>query len=290
MRMTGVQKMKTALGVFSAGPDIRRLLIRRYWDQYKTFELHFAGVHAVFSTADFYSNYWFYGPQNETQVYEPATTRLLLSRLRGCRGFADLGANLGYFAVIAAVVLKQAPVFAFEMDASLAPLIKRNLQLNGCENGQVLSAAVGDTDGATVSYTPHPFSFVALVSRISTSPFDIRLAATTVSLDKYFADNSVLPNLLKIDVDGAEMAVLRGMSRLLAQPDLQMLLEVHAHHLPQFGSSAGAVLEFLYEREFKTYLLEQFRNDPNGSLREIRDAREITAKTGDMLLVTRGPL
>ena len=119
MRMTTAQKMRTMFGAFSARSDIKRLLIRRYWERQKTFVLDFAGVQAIFSTADFYSNYWFYGPQIEDMVYEPGTTQVLLSRLRSCRGFADIGANLGYFSVIAAVALKQVPVFAFEMDATL---------------------------------------------------------------------------------------------------------------------------------------------------------------------------
>lgn len=188
------------------------------------------------------------------------------------------------------MVLKNGPVFAFEGDATLGPIIERNLQLNGCANAKVVSAVVGDADGATVSYTPHPFSFVESITGVSTEPFCVKMVGTTVSLDKYFANNSLLPDFLKIDVDGAEMAVLRGMGRLLAQPDLQMLLEVHPNHLPRFGSSAEAVLDFLYERGFRTYLLEQFRNDPNGRIREICDAHEITSNAGDMLLVTRRPV
>jgi FkbM family methyltransferase len=288
--MTTAQKVKTILGAFSVRSDIKRLLIRKYWERRKTFTVNFSNVRAIFSTADFYSNHWFYGPQVDEGAYEPVTTRVLLSCLRNCTGFADVGANLGYFTVIAALVLKELPVFAFEMDATLAPLIKRNLELNNLVNVEVVAAAVGDTDGAAVSYTPHPISFANLITGISTEPFRIQLTATTISLDNYFAGKSAVPNFLKIDVDGAEMTVLHGMRRLLAQPDLQMLLEVHTQHLPQFGSSAAAVLEFLYQQGFRTYLLEQFRDNPSGRLREIRDASEVTTKSGDMMLVTRNSL
>jgi FkbM family methyltransferase len=288
MRMTRPQKVKTILGGFSARFDIKRLLVRRYWERHKTFMFDFEGIHAIFSTEDFYSNHWFYGPQSEGAIYEPGTTQVLLRCFQGCRGFADVGANLGYFSVIAGLVLKPFPVTAFEMDATLAPLIKRNLELNNCTNVQVVSAAVGDERAAEVSYTPHAFHFVNQVTGLNTEPFQIRLSATTVILDEHFAGASALPNFAKIDVDGAEMAVLRGMSRLLAQPDFRMLLEVHAHILPRFGSTAKAVLDFLYERGFKTFLIEQFRmGSAGGNLREIRDASEVTSGSGDMLLVTR---
>src|SRR6187549_1435080 len=106
MRMTNSQKVRTLFGAFACRSDIKRTLVRRYWSQHKIFNLDFAGIRAVFSTEDFYSNYWFFGPQNEIPVYEPAVTRLLISRLQSSRGFADLGANLGYFSVIAAILLK----------------------------------------------------------------------------------------------------------------------------------------------------------------------------------------
>lgn len=287
MRMTGAQKIRALFGAFSARSDIKRLLIRRYWEQHKTFALNLAEVRAVFCTEDFYSNYWFWGPQNEDRIYEPAVTRLLINRIRGSRGFVDIGANLGYFTVIAAMLLKDAPIFAFEMDATLAPLIEQNLELNGHKGARIVSAAVGEANGVFVSYIPHPVKFIEPVTGMRTEPFRVEMTATTINLDSYFADSPILPNFMKIDVDGAEMAVLSGMGRLLAQPDLQMLLEIHSHHLPQFKSSAEAVLDFLYKHGFKTYFLEHFRNDTDGCLREIYDARDLTAETGDMVLVMR---
>jgi len=286
MRMTVGQKIRTVFGVFSARSDIKRLLVRRYWERHKFFILDFAEVHAVYSTGDFYSNYWFWGPQNEERVYEPAITQLLVDRLNGSRGFVDVGANLGYFTVIASVILKEAPLFAFEMDATLTPLIELNLKLNGNKSAKVVSAAVGDNNGAPVNYSPHAFKFVEPVTGLRTEPFQVQLTATTVTLDTYFSNMSVLPNFMKVDVDGAEMAVLKGMSRFLEQPDFEMLLEIHSHHLPQFGSSADEVLNFLYTHGFKTYFVTNFRNE-YGRLSEIRDARDLTAQTGDMVLVTR---
>jgi FkbM family methyltransferase len=278
--MTLLQKAATVLGAVAARSDIKRLLVRRYWERRDTFTVNFEGIQAVFSTKDFYSNYWFYGPQIADGVYEAAVTRLLIQRIRGARGFIDVGANLGYFTVVAAVALKGAPVYSFEIDATLAPITQANLRLNNC-NAQVVSAAVGERDKAPVPYTPHAFGFVELATGLQTAPFRIELLAPTLSLDAYFEGAQALPNFIKVDVDGAEMGVLRGMSRLLAQPDLQMLLEVQYGIDPD--EKIDEILTFLHQREFRTYFIDQSRT--NGGLREVRRASELS---GNMLLVIRG--
>jgi FkbM family methyltransferase len=287
MYMTSWEKFRAIVGGASRLSEIKTLLARRFWEQYPRFVLDFAGVQAVFSTEDFYSNYWFYGPQNEFRVYEPAVTRLLVKLARGCRCFADIGANLGYFTTVAFAANKNASLFAFEMDETLSQIIKRNLELNGCKTASVVSAAIGDVDGREVAYTPHPFSFIAEATGIRLEPFEIKLMAKTISLDTYFSDRPILPDLIKMDVDGAEMLALRGMGRLLAQPDLQMLLEIHSHHLPNFGTNADAVLKLVRDLGFKTYRLVNFRHDDDVELFEINDARQLIAPTGDMILVTR---
>ena len=55
------------------------------------------------------------------------------------------------------MVLIDAPVFSFEADATLVPLIMRNLELNGRENGQVICSAVSDVEGAMVTMRPLMF-------------------------------------------------------------------------------------------------------------------------------------
>src|SRR5262245_56129330 len=101
MKLRFHQKVLVLSKSWAARAEIKRVLVRRYWKQREQFNLDFCGVRAKFSTKDFYSNYWFYGPQTSAAVYEPAITSLLASRVRRARAFADVGANLGYFTVVA---------------------------------------------------------------------------------------------------------------------------------------------------------------------------------------------
>ena len=57
-------------------------------------------------------------------------------------------------------------------------------------------------------------------------------------------EHEYYPDLLKIDIDGAEMSALRGMSRILQETEPDLLLEVHPTILPRAGSSAAEVWIF----------------------------------------------
>jgi FkbM family methyltransferase len=291
MRLSIPQKFLALLGAFKARHQIKNILIYNYFADKKTFRLNYPSVDVTFCTEDYYSTAWFYQQsQVEDYIYEPAITRLLIERLKTSRCFADVGANVGYFTTIAAKVRPDIPVHAFELDGTLVPLIHRNLRFNGLTNATVVNAAVGDRDDSFVSFTPHPYSFLSLVSCIPTEPFEVKLTTKTLRLDDYFKDNPIKPDLMKVDIDGAEMGMLRGAEGLLAQGDLEMLFEVHTHHLPQAGSSTAEVLEFLRRRGFRCYGIHDFRESQGLTLKfeDVTDRPEVlVSKTGDMLYVSR---
>jgi Methyltransferase FkbM domain len=95
---------------------------------------------------------------------------------------------------------------------------------------------------------------------------------------------------MKVDVDGAEMEVLRGAETLLAQDDLQMLFEVHPHHLPNFHSSTAEVLAYVRDRGFRCFRIIDFRETDRVSLEDITERPVVlNSPTGDMLFVTKNP-
>jgi predicted RNA methylase len=65
-------------------------------------------------------------------LHEPSVSRHIAERLQPDDVFVDVGAHVGYFAVLAAKFCKK--VFAFEMQRCLMPLIERNININGFTN------------------------------------------------------------------------------------------------------------------------------------------------------------
>lgn len=201
------------------------------------------------------------------------------------RTFFDIGANLGYSSVCAGTANRQLKIVSVEMDRSLAPLIQANLDLNGIAEAHVVSRAVGDSNGS-VSYTPHLYSFLAKAVGEETRIPEIKLETPIASIDELIVEFG-LPDLVKMDVDGAETAALRAAEQMLEAPDLVLFLEVHPQILPEFGSSAAEVGAFLIAQGFSLYAIPDFRGDDLMNLRPLETLEGLSSPTCDMLLVTR---
>jgi FkbM family methyltransferase len=157
--------------------------------------------------------------------------------------FYDIGANVGFFAMLAArEVGPGGAAYAFEAVAEIAAAAERNAVLNGLSNVTVVTAAVSDTDGsAELLLTTHPGG--ATLAGGQTPP-DLRgrRKVDTVRLDTLLAAGRIrAPQLVKIDVEGAEPAVLAGMTELLAAHHPALICEFDG---PDDAAVAAAVTRF----------------------------------------------
>ena len=161
-------------------------------------------------------------------AYEPLVAAALESVARPGMRCADVGANVGYFSLLLArCVAPGGSVVAFEAQPENAERARRNVALNGLDGTiAVVQAAVCDRGGTVAlrkGATAAEFSIVGGDGAEETVP--------AVTLDEQFADGRL--DLVKIDVEGAEELVLRGMTRLLAEARPVLLIELH-------GEQAGA--------------------------------------------------
>lgn len=170
-------------------------------------------------------------------TYEPEVWRELLDSVRTGDVVADVGANIGLYAVaLARRVGPTGRVIAYEPDAANAALLRRNLALNGAGGVvDVREVAVGSERGEL------PF-----LSDRQQSRFDPSGAARVrvVTLD----DELERLALLKIDVEGFECAVLEGARSLLADErrrPRRIFVEAHLARLPELGRTEQDVTSAL---------------------------------------------
>jgi FkbM family methyltransferase len=161
---------------------------------------------------------------------EPEVQRALLDHLRPGMTFYDLGANIGFFSLMAArIVGNSGLVISFEADPEIAVRLRENLSRNEFTHAQVEQKAVW-SEPTVVSFVrvdpgTSPDRGLGHVSAGESEARTIRVEA--VSLDHYTASHP-MPDFLKCDVEGAELHVLQGAERLLRSKRPILLVELHS--------------------------------------------------------------
>jgi FkbM family methyltransferase len=138
----------------------------------------------------------------------------------------DVGANHGYYTLIMAdAVGREGRVVPVEPTPRLADLLRQTLDVNGFPSVGVVSEAATDDDGQTLQLVvPARRSMNARLSR-EVGPTDAVFEVRSVTVDSITRDWPRV-DLIKIDVEGAEEGVWRGMQRTIADnPKLTVILE-----------------------------------------------------------------
>ena len=163
-------------------------------------------------------------------IGEPQVQNALVEHLRPGMTFYDIGANIGFFSLMAArLVGPKGRVVSFEADPEIAARLQENLARNQFTQAQVEQKAVW-SEPSIVSFervdpNTSPDRGLGHVSPNGSPPGSITVQA--VSLDQYIATHPA-PDLLKCDVEGAEVAVFRGAAKLLSGKRPLLLVEMHS--------------------------------------------------------------
>ncbi len=224
--------------------NVTRLLI---FENREHYVLTLGDKQVRFSTKDEVANKWFYPRYSGNRLHEPSVTLRLVEDIRDAHCFVDIGANLGYYTCIALQLMSSGQVHAFEMDNRNFSLLQANVALNKTDTDvHLYNQAVSDTE-QVLSYFRNSQSSVALsLKSTSASRGAEKIDVDSVRLDSVFTGEGVLPDLVKIDVEGAELDVLRGMRRLLETVH-KLYIEIHPKRLQTTGQSAQDVLQLLAE-------------------------------------------
>lgn len=162
---------------------------------------------------------------------EEEEQRTLARVLKPGHVFYDVGANKGFYAVIAArLVGPQGSVHAFEPFDDSVLAIEDNTRLNGFQNVTVWPVAVSDTAGiGNLVTNGEDFEFRLSTSLNAREEVDPRaVQVEVVELDQLVNEGRLPPpDVVMIDVEGAEVAVLRGMAGILRSHRPTVLCEVH---------------------------------------------------------------
>ncbi len=186
-----------------------------------------------------------YGARYEKEGYEPIVHAAYTSRISTGMTVLDVGAHVGFFTLAAALrVGPKGRVFAFEPAPETAAVLQRHIRMNGFEDRvEVVRYVVADHEGEIDFYVRGKTMAAALFRESieilsperSNSPAE-GVRTRTVTIDKFCAGRGVSPDRIKIDVEGAELFVLRGASATLAG-GAEILCEIHPNALNALACS-----------------------------------------------------
>lgn len=172
--------------------------------------------------------------------YDLATQKLVQHVLKEGDQVVDVGANVGCFAFAArSAVGSKGYIHAFEPNPETRKKLARNIELNGFSNIQVHPCALGATEGRFTLYVPRINSGEASLACFTEGEYQ-RADYDEVSVEVKVGDEilgNVKPRLVKIDVEGAEVGVLMGLSKLIETHRPLIIAEYVPQHIQRFGKS-----------------------------------------------------
>jgi FkbM family methyltransferase len=192
--------------------------------------------------------------------WDGSGTAVLLQMLRQPADFIDIGANIGWYTLFAAHALAgRGQVHSFEPDPAHLAKLRANIAVNRLENVTVNGWALSDRTGtATLHRNPDNWGDNSLLPSLD------RPGSTTVELrrlDDYAGLDGGRPLLIKIDVQGSELAVLGGARHVLETHagDIVIYCEFAPDLLAAAGGSAAELAAFLEGLGFAAALVDRRR-------------------------------
>ena len=191
-------------------------------------------------------------------TYEELESKIMEEKIEMGNIVVDVGANIGLHTLnMARIVGKTGQVFAFEPDPSNFEILKKNAKINNYKNIILEQKAVGDKHGKTTLYqSDNPINHrIFPQSERVNSQVQVELT----NLDNYFDSDMIDKiNFIKIDVEGMEFGVLKGMKNILKNnKNIKILFEFVPKDTIEAGFIPIELLNYLTSNGFKLYCMDE---------------------------------
>ena len=209
----------------------------------------------------------FVGLPVSNDIYEPFESELFLVNVRKNSVVFDIGANIGYYSLLAALKMNserrglsrlvgnKGRVYSFEPNIKNFLFLQKNIEINGFKNVDCYNYAVGDQNGETQLYLS------------SENQGDHQLYSSenrgtelcrVLSVDSFIEEHGVVPDVIKIDTQGYDLHVLKGMEGLLESgKSLVLFTEFWDHGNRKGGISSLDYYEFLKNYFGDVYFIDE---------------------------------
>jgi len=180
--------------------------------------------------------------------------------------FFDVGANTGEFTLFAAKRLQSGQVYAFEPANHMYKKLSMHTERNNFSCVHLFKLALADREGETLLYSPTiNFPDGSTHNGIG-SLFSGRFRQSTehqevvrlITLDRFVQEHGVPHiDLMKIDVEGAELQVLRGAEEVIHRYLPRIIIEIDQRNIQRSGYNTKDIVQFLHEMKYDLYTIRR---------------------------------
>ena len=176
--------------------------------------------------------------------YELKKQKRILEYLKPGMIVYDIGAHVGYYMLLFSKVIgNSGKVYVFEPFFENLYFLNQHLELNNLENVIIVPVAISDKNGEIDFYLNHSsLEGTLLKNRMN---YMNSIQVLSISLDSYIAiQRNRLPDLIKIDVEGAEYFVLVGMQKIMQSKKPILFIAFHGEEIAR--KCASILMQFNY--------------------------------------------
>lgn len=187
--------------------------------------------------------------------WEPGETFWFVKSLKKGDTVVDIGANVGYYTLIAAkIVGDEGRVYAFEPDPEAFALLQANVRVNGLTNVVLEQKAVSNEQGVLKLYLAEKNRGDHRIYQPKEGPKRDFVEVEAVSLDDYFEDYDGDISLIKIDTQGAEGVIFEGLTGIARRNDgIRFTIEWWPYGVDNMGFDPEKLLAMVTSLGFQFY-------------------------------------
>ena len=221
-------------------------------------------------------------------LFEESATRVITTLVGSSSAFIDIGCNIGYYSCLFAQQNPSKPVIAIDPNPLMVERTGENLALNKASNTTVLDCGIGAEPGHLELHIPenrHSLASFAYVPQRGGASKSVTAKLTTLS--QILADHPLNDVFIKIDTEGYEVNVFKGLKSDHFTNISYILFELTGSNLEQAGHTPDELLTQPVFKEFNLYLITEDSSHP---LSEIKNPSFTAEVNVSILMVRKDPL
>ena len=188
-------------------------------------------------------------------IWEQRQTELLARHMKGGDVVLNIGANAGYYAILAGRTVGSGRVFAFDIQKEMCDLLERNCRLNGLTNVTVVNKGCWSSPTTAGLVDTEGYKLDAGEVYVDVEHMGAANQVDLVTVDGFARHNGIHRlDMMIVDTEGADFEVLKGAAGVIDKHRPSIMLEVH--HLHRFGASEQDVREFLGRFDYQFLPIE----------------------------------